>query len=110
MARFDDPRPAAAEVVEPALQAARQHADQRADDEDAAQGDGEADEPEGPPGVAGDRAGIDGAHGDLPERLRETQRFAVCRFEAREHEDQGADQDQEEGAGEQGADQGDRAP
>ena len=73
-----DRRVALAQLLEAVLDAAREHADEGADDEDAAEGHGEHGDEEAPaPLVAAHGAGVEGAEEAHPQELDEAEGFAV---------------------------------
>ena len=102
-------RAALAQLVELAVDAGAEHADQRRDDEDAAKRDDQHHEPESPAGIAAHRSGIERAHQRFPERLDEGQRLAAFRRDPGHRQEGAGDDDDHQRQDRQPADQRDRA-
>ncbi len=102
-------RAALAQLVEFAFNAGTEHADQGGEDEDAADRDGKGDQAERPADIAADRAGIHGAHKELPGAFDEAELVAAVGVDTGNDEQRGRQDDDEDGNDSQPADQSDRA-
>ena len=107
--RLDDAAPALAQVGELAFDAGGKNADQRRDDEDAADGDQQHDDAEAPAGVGAHGAGVEGPHQRGPEGFEEIEGLSAVRGDPEQRDDNRGENDDDEGNERQPPDQGNRA-
>ncbi len=104
---FEDDRATLAQLIELALETGGEHADQRRDDEDAAQGDEQHDPAETPAGVAAHGAAVEGAHQRFPHCLAEGQRARAFGGDLEDGQHGAGDEDQDQRQDGEPADQRD---
>ena len=96
MVPFDDERAAFAQLFHFVFEAVVDHADQRADDEDAADRNAQHHEAKTQAGIAAHRAGVEGAHQAFPQRFRKGEwRAAFLRDPAQAEDGRGHGDDRQ---------------